>query len=297
MVDTAVIARGGLMRRNIEKPRPLRTDPDRVCLAEILRLVEEVSLGLTLARNSLETRKKTQQLKELLRLSGQSVEAAHKDSLDKLEVGMRNACFDMQMDIITRLNILEMIELRLNNWVSNPVMATMYRQKLAEAQLDIDMKKIGYSGGGGDEQSHQLIRNLATLDGATRNTNMGDKVGSQLTQPDLKYSSSLVVNGHRVQISSSSDQIVHTSKDVLLEFFSIVEENEGSSLCMLKPEISYEKDELLRLSKSPLCRDAPRDWEKIVNEFPHISKKEGAPSKHFLREMEMLKKQEAARKM
>jgi len=309
MVDSAVVARGGLIKkRSIEKPRPLRSDPDQICLSEILRLCEEVECGLTSARNDLRTRKKTQQLKELLRLNGQAMERVHKDCLDRLEVTMREACKDSTMDIVTRLNILETIDLRLQNWTVNPVMSTMYRQKLAEAQLDLDLKKIGYEGGGetksqegnGNDVSVNNTNNNSSNINNNNPTPAGDSFKLLLqnaVQDDLKFCTSLVVNGHRIQISSTSDQIVNTSKEVLQEFFSILEDSNEPGIILSKPDISYEKEELLRLSKSPLCKDAPRDWEKIVSEIPYIAKKEGAPSKHFLREMEVIKKQEAARKM
>ena len=60
-----------------------------------------------------------------------------------------------------------------------------------------------------------------------------------------------------------------------------------------KPEICYEKDELMRLSKSPLCKQAPTDWDKIIGELPIIAKKPEASGKHFLREMEGIRRQEA----
>jgi hypothetical protein len=315
MVDSAVVARGGLVKqRNLGKPRPLRSDPDLVNLGEVLRLVEEVETGLSVSRNNLDTRKKTQQLKELLRLNGVTLETLHPDLLDKLEVSMRDACKDMRMDIVTRLNLLEMIELRLNNWSSSPQMLDMYRQKLSEAQLDIDMKKIGYQGGdraevgyqGGDRTEEDLTRSgPIIMSGVSSNpvkAGSGDSVSSLLQEKnppesELGFSSRLEVNGQTVLIRSTSEHLTRTSKDVLLEFFSVLEEDSESKTVSKTDLLSYEKEELLRLSKSPLCRYVPKDWEDILNRNPNILKKEGAPTKHFLRELEMIKKQEAARRM
>ena len=61
MVDSAVLARGPsqpIKRRSIEKPRPLRSDPDLICLTEILKLTDEVEFGLrnNEARNDVRTR-------------------------------------------------------------------------------------------------------------------------------------------------------------------------------------------------------------------------------------------------
>ena len=98
-------------------------------------------------------------------------------------------------------------------------------------------------------------------------------------------------------MSSTSEHWSRTSKDVLFEYFSILGEADLKYGRDKTDLLSYEKEELLRLSKSPLCRDAPKGWEAIVNEIPSIAKKAGAPTKHFLRELELIKKQEAARRM
>jgi len=299
MVDTAVVARGGVVK-HLPRPRPLRTDPDKVSLIDILKLVDEVCSVIHSKRSDINTRKKVQHLKELLRLNGQAVEKFNKESLNKLEKELREACFDLNMDIVTRLAVLEIIELRLNNWVSNPVMANMYKQRLAEAQLDIDMKKIGYEGGLKEADHNQNSVNSKIN---PKKGEAGDSNTVEVTVPS-EFSSRLTVNGHTVSISSTCEDLVATSKEVLTEFFSIKaaeedeeEEEEESTLVLVKPEISYEKNELIRLSKSPLCRDAPGNWDEIMSEVPFIVKKQGAPSKHFLRSMEKIKLQEAARKM
>jgi len=299
MVDSAVVARGGLMkRRSIEKPRPLRCDPERICLDEILRLTEEVSSALMVARSDMRTRQKTQQLKELLRINGLAMERFHKDNLDKLEATLREASYDTEMDVLTRLNVLEIIEMRLEKWNASAVTSTMYKQKLAEAQLDIDMRKIGYVGG---------LNVVEDILGDEANQSRGDTGCDgdvilkllNAEKDDLKYKSSLIVNGQKIQISSSSKQIVNTSKEVLIEFYSIIDEDDDVNR-LSKPKICYEKDELLRLSRSPLCKEFPVGWDSIIDENPFIARrveKEGAPAKHFLRELEGIKKQEALRKM
>ena len=309
MVDSAVFARGGLVKqRNLGKPRPLRSDPDLVNLSELFNLVEEVETGLSFARNHVDTRKKTQQLKELLRLNGQTMEAMHKDALDRLEVSMMDAVNDKGTDIVLRLSILEVIELRLNNWNSSPHMVEMYRQKLTEAHLEMDMKKIGYQGGNyGDKDWRKPNINHLNIYGLKNNvvkgTENGDAASSFLlekscsSEPRLEFSSSLEVNGHKVLVSSTSEHLSSTSKDVLFEYFSILGEADPKGGRDKTDLLSYEKEELLRFSKSPLCRDAPKGWEAIVNKIPNIAKKAGAPTKHFLRELELIKKQEAARRM
>jgi len=288
MVDSAVVARGGVVKQlKIEKPRPLRTDPDKVCLTETLRLVEEARKGLCRARNELKTRKTVVQLKELLRLNGAAVEKLHGDCLDLLEVDLREAGSDPQLDLITRVSILEIIELRLNKWVPNPTMTQLYRKKLVEAHLDVDLKKIGFQGVQEDINQNSITDNwkasVVVNDEANKNE---------------EFKECLMVNGHEVMITSTCEKITSLSKNVLLEFYTLMNtKEEEAAETGDKPGICYEKEELLRLSKSPLCKDTPFNWEKICHDIPFIVKKEGASGKHFLREVEMIKKQEAARKM
>jgi len=285
MVDSAVVSRGGVVKHlKIEKPRPLRTDP----LKESLRLVEEARVGLSRARHQPKTRQTVVQLKELLRLNGAAVEKLNSDRLDLLDVDLREAVSDPQLDLITRVTILEIIELRLNKWVANPAMSQVYQEKLAEAHLDVDLKKIGYQGVKEDINQNSIRDNwkasVEVIDEAEKNE---------------EFKECLMVNGHEVMISSTSEKITALSKNVLIEFFTLMNtgEDEEATETGEKPGICYEKEELLRLSKSPLCKDTPVNWEKIIHEIPFIVKKEGASSKHFLREVEMIKKQEAARKM
>ena len=304
MVDSAVVARGGLLkRRSIEKPRPLRCDPERICLDEITRLVDEVTVGLAEAKTDLRTRQKTQQLKDLLRMNGGAMERFHKDVLDKLELVLREVSYDTEMDVLARLNVLEILEMRIEGWSSSSPTSSMYKQRMAEAQLNIDMRKIGYEGGlnvmdEGRSEEEEARRNGRGDDGdiilQLLNTDNNH-------QEKPNYTSEITVNGVKIHVSSSSKQFVVTSKEVLQEFFSIVQEEDQASK-IVKPKICYEKDELLRLSRSPLCKAAPLGWESIVTENPFIVRKEEKeevppPAKHFLRGVEGIIKQEAARKM
>jgi len=340
MVDSAVLARGPsqpIKRRSIEKPRPLRSDPDLVCQAEILKLIEEVEFGLRNyeARNEMRTRIKVQQLRELLRHKGSVVERNRKEVLDVLDITMKESCRDVNLDVVTRLNLLEILELRMNNWQVDPIIAALYRQKIAEAQLDIDMRKIGFSGDVDTTDSYNKNKtpeadnflSMMTVNSPPNHNNnnvcpAGDAIKQLVQQPPRlnlpsgagsgrsgladgdpcnglmdppDHCASLVISGNRILISSNNKDLVKTSKDVLQEYFFVInEEQPTDSLVNLpKPGLCYEKEELMRLSKSPLCKQAPVNWDKIVGDLPFIAKKPEATSKHFLREMEGIRRQEA----
>ena len=102
------------------------------------------------------------------------------------------------------------------------------------------------------------------------------------------------------------------------EFLADDDGDEGPELVLIKPELSYEKETLLELSKSPLCRVTPERWTELVADLPGVVRRAdrwppclfvdppllaqlsllraGPTSKLILREMEEIRRQEAAPK-
>ena len=48
------------------------------------------------------------------------------------------------------------------------------------------------------------------------------------------------------------------------------EDDDGPELVLTKPELCYEKETLLQLSKSPLCRATPERWSELVADLPGV---------------------------
>jgi len=55
--------------------------------------------------------------------------------MNRLDTAMRVACRDPELDLVTRLLILELVELRQNGWNLNDNILAYYRQKLAQATI------------------------------------------------------------------------------------------------------------------------------------------------------------------
>jgi hypothetical protein len=53
--------------------------------------------------------------------------------MNRLDTAMRVACRDPELNLVTRLYILELVELRQNSWNLNENILSYYRQKLAQA--------------------------------------------------------------------------------------------------------------------------------------------------------------------
>jgi len=87
----------------------------------------------------------------------------------------------------------------------------------------------------------------------------------------------LHAKGGDLVLSSENADLLHTVKQILQEALTdeILPKSDSSSTSSLgssKPELVYEKPELLELATSPLCKLPPKDWDNILMEIPAIVK-------------------------
>ena len=73
-----------------------------------------------------------------LKTHGQHMEMFQCELLDKAQVALRNACKDTTLDIVARLHLLEIIELRAMKWVLTDSVINYYKQKLS--MVDVSTK-------------------------------------------------------------------------------------------------------------------------------------------------------------
>jgi len=147
--------------RNVERPRPLGSvghigipasgtnmanagmSDDRRMSAQDVGSVEEVVQLLEQVTSSLGSRNYDKSVLSLIiRLSaslkahGNHMEMFHRELLDKAQVALRNACKDTTLDIVARLHLLEIIELRAMKWVLSESVINYYKQKLSMCDND-----------------------------------------------------------------------------------------------------------------------------------------------------------------
>lgn len=72
-----------------------------------------------------------------LRIHGPHLEAISKDTLDRAFVTFRNASQDERLGIISRMNLLELIELRAKSWQISDGINTYYKHKATDVQVNI----------------------------------------------------------------------------------------------------------------------------------------------------------------
>jgi len=143
--------------RKVERPRPLRSlshvghqtnvnlanaatnrrlsAQDVSTVEEIIQLLEQVESNLKARNYDKIVVASVVKLNVAMKSYGSQVELFHRELLDRAQVALRNACKDTSLDIVARLHLLEIIELRSMKWVLNESVLNYYRQKLS--QIDV----------------------------------------------------------------------------------------------------------------------------------------------------------------
>jgi len=379
LVRAGSLGKGGLggvgRQTRVERPRPLKMSGGRepeLRHEDLLVLLEAVLRALVSRQYDGQMVGQVAGLCANLKRSGASLETSHKELMDKLLSAMVAACRDDGLDLVCRVHMLEIIELRSMGWLTNENVTNYYKQKLAQidtppsrpqtapVQLNPAAPDFNPCGKDGLTPTSNLMRKQPELPTAApralnrprpsaprpAGTVGGDN--NSLLLPTTSHSEVVVVGGEQLQVSGSSAELVRTARVVLHEFFNVCggpqadpmgrssesvgsqdaamaspprsknnsgessdtgpvtgakelleEEDDGPELVLTKPELCYEKETLLQLSKSPLCRATPERWSELVADLPGVVRRAdraGPTSKLILREMEEIRRQEAAPK-
>ena len=70
-----------------------------------------------------------------------------------------------------------------------------------------------------------------------------------------------------------------------------LEDTEESTVKLVPPEISYNRDELMNIAKMPLSQATPEAWPSIAKKLPRLVRREG-PTANIIKEIRAFKKQE-----
>jgi len=127
--------------RRVDRPRPLKLSAANRLSALELSSVEDVVVLMENVCRHLNGRNYERQvingllnLCNTLKRSGPQIENLYKDQLDKLGVALRNACRDDELDLVSRVHVLEIIELRAMNWQPNENVTAFYKNKLSQLE-------------------------------------------------------------------------------------------------------------------------------------------------------------------
>ncbi|XP_062549237.1 eukaryotic translation initiation factor 4E-binding protein Mextli isoform X2 [Armigeres subalbatus] len=137
------MAQMGRAVKNLEPPRPLKSTLKQnhvhvpvyevQSIEELITLTENVAASLANGCNNADG---MNALLANLRLHGPQLENISKDTLDRAFVIFRNASQDERLNIMTRLNLLELIELRAKSWQVSDGTNTYYKHKASNVEPD-----------------------------------------------------------------------------------------------------------------------------------------------------------------
>lgn len=137
------MAQMGRAVKNLEPPRPLKSTLKQThvhvpvyevqSIEELITLTENVAASLANGCNNADG---MNALLANLRLHGPQLENISKDTLDRAFVIFRNASQDERLNIMTRLNLLELIELRAKSWQVSDGTNTYYKHKATNVEPD-----------------------------------------------------------------------------------------------------------------------------------------------------------------
>lgn len=124
--------------KNLEAPRPLKSQSrsqikNFMLIEELIQLIENVAMTLA---SGISNPEPMALLVSNLRVHGPQLETVSKDTLDRAFVTFRNASQDERLNIMTRLNLLELIELRAKSWQDDGI-NTYYKHKATNVEPDI----------------------------------------------------------------------------------------------------------------------------------------------------------------
>lgn len=106
---------------------------------ELIQLTEAVASTMAVGTNDPES---MSVLLHNLRIHGPQLEALSKDTLDRAFVTFRNASQDERLNIMTRLNLLELVELRAKSWHNSDGSQTYYKHKASNVEVRLNRHSL-----------------------------------------------------------------------------------------------------------------------------------------------------------
>ncbi len=100
-----------------------------VSVEDVVKLLESVVQGLEQKSYDEALVAQISKLNIALKSLGSQLELFYKDQFDKAQIVFRDSCKDGNLNLVGRLHLLEILELRGMNWVLNDNVLNYYKQK------------------------------------------------------------------------------------------------------------------------------------------------------------------------
>ena len=211
-----------------------------------------------------------------LKKVGYLLEANYKDKLDQLQYVLTEFCKDGNVDMVLRLRVLEIIELRTMGWRMSNTAEEYYTTKIAQFQKREERQ--------GERSGLAATTASSEIDALENSTLMGTKdrkksnpkiygrsswddlrfhtpVQELFPDKELKERECVVVDKVKIFLYSSSIKLLKEAKIVLTENF-----NKSPNFSNVK----YSREDLINLRKSPPSSYPPQKWSMVTQSCPEI---------------------------
>jgi len=193
-----------------------------------------------------------------VKVVGPELDKGHKEKMDTMQACLGNICKDTQLDLELRLQVLEIIELRTLGWVRSETVDEYYQERYAQfeekrrKEQERRENKAAKSKGEKKRKLSQTTQSMSSIQEDKKSAIMDSVVGSG--------SNATRSRRQLVDQLSSQSSIPDTTA----------------------PVNKYSRTELLTLATSPLCREAPLHWDKLVPKLPSVVILQHSPSSRGL---------------
>ncbi|XP_035205036.1 eukaryotic translation initiation factor 4E-binding protein Mextli-like, partial [Stegodyphus dumicola] len=142
------------IREPLKKPRPLKSTSSSEQIkfqvpeskdavvhkskADILADLEALNVSISNCNFDEFTAADVSTMCAILKKRGEELDSSHKDAVDRYFSTLRNAAREDRLDIISRLKLLEVIEIRAMGWKTNENLTNYYNSKIQELEQGID---------------------------------------------------------------------------------------------------------------------------------------------------------------
>jgi len=183
---------------------------------------------------------------------GPLLDIEHKDRMDITQTLLTRIVQDTHLDLHLRLQVLEFIELRTLDWKRSEAVDNYYQVRFAQFE---ENKR--------NEQEKKNVR-LAKSKEGEKKRKLSFPSLSSIPEPidDQQF---VTVNGEKIFLDSSNLDLAATARKMLVDHFS-----NRLPVSSCPSNIKYSRTDLLTLATSPLAREAPQNWDSVLENLPAV---------------------------
>lgn len=153
-------------------------------------------------------------LNAALKIHGEQIEALDKDRMDKYQVTLREACKNSELDLVARLQLLEIIEMRHVKWKPNHDISNYYKHKLQQVEQSNSIEALEMEN---QNLQTRLTESLKNLPPTALNANAPDfippptKGGSSSTDKKILPGMKVEIGAHRRRVKVVEPEVTNSA--------------------------------------------------------------------------------------